>query len=97
MARKSPPIPRRNPMAILQSKTKADPIEIPPQLRRAPNGAAKPSYEELLAQVAALQGPSRQAIDAQHEGFGKGRAQYLWHGSVPRQPLSRAMGTPASG
>lgn len=42
-------------MAILQSKTKSDPMEIPPELRRAPNGKASPSVDELLAKIAALE------------------------------------------
>jgi hypothetical protein len=42
-------------MAILQAKPKADPMEIPPELRRAPNGKATPSVEELLAKIAALE------------------------------------------
>jgi hypothetical protein len=43
-------------MAILQSKpTKSDPMEIPPELRRAPNGAGKPDVDALLAKIAALE------------------------------------------
>ncbi len=42
-------------MAILQSKPKADPMEIPPELRRAPNGAGKPDVDALLARIAQLE------------------------------------------
>jgi hypothetical protein len=44
-------------MAILQAKPKADPMEIPPELRRAPNGKVdgKPSYDDLLAMVIKLE------------------------------------------
>jgi hypothetical protein len=45
-------------MAILQSKPKADPMEIPPELRRAPpNGAGDTSaaiISQLQAEIAAL-------------------------------------------
>lgn len=40
-------------MAILQSKPKADAMEIPASLRR--NGQATPSVDELLAKIAALE------------------------------------------
>jgi vancomycin resistance protein YoaR len=41
-------------MAILQSKPKADPMEIPPELRRAPNGKASDN-DALLAKIAELE------------------------------------------
>jgi hypothetical protein len=41
-------------MAILKQTTKVE-DGIPEMLKRKPNGQATPSYEELLAQVAALQ------------------------------------------
>jgi hypothetical protein len=41
-------------MAILQAKPKADPMEIPPELRRAPNGKASDN-DALLAKIAELE------------------------------------------
>jgi hypothetical protein len=45
-------------MAIIsktQAKTQLDPMEIPPELRRAPNGAGKPDVDALLARIAQLE------------------------------------------
>jgi hypothetical protein len=46
-------------MAILnaktQAKTQADPMEIPPELRRAPNGKATPDVQALLERIAQLE------------------------------------------
>jgi hypothetical protein len=40
-------------MAILQSKIKADPMEIPPELRRAPNGKLDDTSAAIIAQLQA--------------------------------------------
>src|SRR5258708_13037487 len=55
MARNTRAKPQEIIMAILQSKPKADPMEIPPELRRAPNGAGKPDVAALLARIAQLE------------------------------------------
>src|SRR5258708_6137247 len=55
MARNTRAKPQEIIMAILQSKPKADPMEIPPELRRAPNGAGKPDVDALLARIAQLE------------------------------------------